>query len=173
MCREQFNTDHSSLMMELTIENFSLKAELLHGMGLTEVEVSLLETELLCIEEELVTCGNTSLDTSYQNVPRCAYTSIELHERKRWNLSIASFTAHSWTLRHSERYVADFYVSDLNSGTRVLVRAGNGAKVVSFVKPATTLHVSIKNIEQFPSLLRWLQNHTIPTDDLEMRFEEG
>ncbi|KAL0904581.1 hypothetical protein M5K25_026708 [Dendrobium thyrsiflorum] len=100
--REQFNTDHSSLMMELTIENFSLKAELLHGMGLTEVEVSLLETELLCIEEELVTCGNTSLDTSYQNVPRCAYTSIELHERKRWNLSIASFTAHSWTLRHSE-----------------------------------------------------------------------
>ncbi|KAL0904582.1 hypothetical protein M5K25_026709 [Dendrobium thyrsiflorum] len=70
-------------------------------------------------------------------------------------------------------YVADFYVSDLNSGTRVLVRAGNGAKVVSFVKPATTLHVSIKNIEQFPSLLRWLQNHSIPTDDLEMRFEEG
>ncbi|KAI0488660.1 hypothetical protein KFK09_028499 [Dendrobium nobile] len=121
----------------------------------------------------LVTCGNTSLDTSYQNVPRCAYTSIELHERKPWNLSMASYTAHSWTLRHSERYVADFYVSDLNSGTRVLVRAGNGAKVVSFVKPATTLLVSIKNKKQFPSLLRWLQNHSIPTDDLEMRFEEG
>lgn len=121
----------------------------------------------------LVTCGNTPLDTSYQNVPRCAYTSIKLHERKAWNLSIASYSAHSWTLRHSERYVTDFYVSDLNTGTRVFIRAGNGAKVVSFIKPATTLHVSMKNKEQFPSFLKWLQNHNISTNDLEMRFEEG
>ncbi|XP_020598203.1 uncharacterized membrane protein At1g16860-like [Phalaenopsis equestris] len=121
----------------------------------------------------LVTCGNCSLETSYQIVPRCAYTSIELYECKAWNLSLAPCIAHSWTLRHSERHVTDFYVSTLNSGTRVLVRAGNGVKVVSFIKPAITLRVSMKNKEQFPSLLRWLQNHNIPNNDLKMRFEEG
>ncbi|KAG0500163.1 hypothetical protein HPP92_000235 [Vanilla planifolia] len=121
-----------------------------------------------------VTCGNIPLDTSYQNVPRCIYTSTELHEsRARKNLYGITYSSCTWSLKRSEKHVVDFYLSDVKSGTRFLVRAGNGAKVICFVKPTMTLLVSKKNKEQSPSFLRWLQNQHIASGDSTMRLNEG
>ncbi|KAF2298255.1 hypothetical protein GH714_020896 [Hevea brasiliensis] len=35
----------------------------------------------------------------------------------------------------NEKYVADFYISDFQSGLRALVKAGHGAKVAPYAKP--------------------------------------
>ncbi|BBH00682.1 Ubiquitin-specific protease family C19-related protein [Prunus dulcis] len=75
--------------------------------------------------------------------------------------------------RHSEKYVADFYISDFQSGLRALVKAGYGAKVAPFVKPATVVDVTKENKELSPSFLRWLAERNLSTDDRIMRLKEG
>ncbi|KAG1327181.1 putative membrane protein [Cocos nucifera] len=122
-----------------------------------------------------VTCGSIPLETSYQNVSRCIYASTELYEYRGWSGSPAnpSHKHFTWGLRHSERHVADFYISDPNTGTRFLVRAGNGANVTSFVKPATILNVSKEDKDLSPDFISWLTEHKISSDDHVMRLEEG
>lgn len=72
-----------------------------------------------------------------------------------------------------QRHASDFYISDPNSGTRFLVRAGNGARVVSFVKPATIVDMNKKNRELSPNFLSWLTEHNLPSDSHIMRLKEG
>lgn len=38
--------------------------------------------------------------------------------------------------------MADFYISDLQSGLRAVVKAGHEAKVSTYVKPATVVDVA-------------------------------
>ena len=52
-----------------------------------------------------------------------------------------------------QKYVADFYISDFQSGLRALVKAGYGAKVAPFVKPATVVDVTKVNKELSPDFL--------------------
>ncbi|ONK78964.1 uncharacterized protein A4U43_C01F1480 [Asparagus officinalis] len=123
----------------------------------------------------MVTCGAAPLETSYQNISRCVYVSTELYEYRGWDgLPVDSkHRPFSWGLRHSERHVSDFYISDPNSGTRFLVRAGNGARVVSFVKPATIVEMTKKNKELNPNFLTWLAEHNISGESRVLRLEEG
>lgn len=79
----------------------------------------------------------------------------------------------SWGSRHSEKYVADFYISDFQSGLRALVKAGYGAKVAPFVKPATAVEVTKENKDLSPSFLRWLADRSLSSDDRIMRLKEG
>ncbi|KAK9935927.1 hypothetical protein M0R45_012800 [Rubus argutus] len=99
----------------------------------------------------VVTCGSIPLESSYQRVPSPANKKS----------------------RHSEKYVVDFYISDFQSGLRALVKAGYGAKVAPFVKPATVVDVSKENRELSPSFLRWLAERNLSTDDRIMRLKEG
>lgn len=69
--------------------------------------------------------------------------------------------------------MADFYISDFQSGLRALVKAGYGAKVAPFVKPATVVDVTKENKELSPSFLRWLAERNLSTDDRTMRLKEG
>ena len=46
---------------------------------------------------------------------------------------------------NEQKYVADFYISDFYSRLRALVKAGYGAKVTLFVKPATAVEVTKEN----------------------------
>lgn len=69
--------------------------------------------------------------------------------------------------------MVDFYISDFQSGLRALVKAGYGAKVAPFVKPATVVNVSKENRELSPSFLRWLAERNLSTDDRIMRLKEG
>lgn len=123
----------------------------------------------------VVTCGSIPLESSYQRVPRCVYVSTELYEYrgcggKTANLKHRCF---SWGLRHSEKYVADFYISDFQSGLRALVKAGYGAKVSPFVKPATVVDVTKEKRDLSPSFLRWLAERNLSGDDRVMRLKEG
>lgn len=69
--------------------------------------------------------------------------------------------------------MADFYISDFQSGLRALVKAGYGAKVSAIVKPATVVDVTKENQELSPTFLRWLADRNLSSDDRVMRLKEG
>ncbi|RVX07650.1 putative membrane protein [Vitis vinifera] len=98
----------------------------------------------------VVTCGNVPLESSFQRVPRCVYTSTSLYEYRGWDSKAANPTHRrfTWGLRSLEverslssfilklqfltvkldvintRHVVDFYISDFQSGLRALVKTG-------------------------------------------------
>ncbi|KAH9749745.1 ubiquitin-specific protease family C19-related protein [Citrus sinensis] len=115
------------------------------------------------------------LESSYQRVPRCVYVSTELHEYKGCGGKPANpkHRCFSWGSRHLEKYVSDFYISDFRSGLRALVKAGYGAKVAPFVKPATVVNITKGNRDLSPSFLRWLADRNLSSDDRIMRLKEG
>ncbi|KAA3489027.1 putative membrane protein [Gossypium australe] len=124
---------------------------------------------------KVVTCGSIPLESSYQREPRCVYVSTELYEYKGWGGKSANSKQRcfSWGCKHSEKFVADFYISDFQSGLRALVKAGYGSKVAPMIKPATVLDVTKENRDSFPSLLRWLAERNLSNDDCIMRLKEG
>lgn len=77
------------------------------------------------------------------------------------------------SLVDGQKYVADFYVSDFQSGFRALVKTGYGAKVAPFVKPSTTVDVTKRNQELSPSFLGWLTDRSLSSDDRIMHLKEG
>ncbi|KAK8551653.1 hypothetical protein V6N13_120102 [Hibiscus sabdariffa] len=123
----------------------------------------------------VVTCGSIPLESSYQKVPRCVYVSTELYEYKGWGGKSADSKRRcfSWGCTHSEKFVADFYISDFQSGLRALVKAGYGSKVAPFVKPATVADVTKENKDLSPSFSCWLAEHNLSRDDCIMRLKEG
>ncbi|XP_058201104.1 uncharacterized membrane protein At1g16860-like [Rhododendron vialii] len=123
----------------------------------------------------VVTCGSIPLESSFQKVPRCVYVSTKLYEYRGWRGKSAKpkHRFFSWGCRHVEKYVADFYVSDFQSGFRAQVKTGYGARVAPFVKPSTTVDITKENRELSPSFLRWLTDRSLSSDDRIMRLEEG
>ncbi|KAA8515572.1 hypothetical protein F0562_018817 [Nyssa sinensis] len=123
----------------------------------------------------VVTCGSIPLESSFQRVPRCVYVSTELYEYRGWGGKSANpkHRFFSWGCRHSEKYVADFYISDFQSGVRAVVKAGYGAKVTPFIKPATVVDITKENRELSPSFLRWLADRSLSSDDRVMCLKEG
>ncbi|XP_019418922.1 PREDICTED: uncharacterized membrane protein At1g16860-like isoform X2 [Lupinus angustifolius] len=71
------------------------------------------------------------------------------------------------------KYIADFYISDFQSGLRALVKAGYGAKVAPFVEPTTVVDVTKGNKELSPNFLGWLADRKLSNDDRIMRLKEG
>ncbi|WOL19100.1 hypothetical protein Cni_G27897 [Canna indica] len=123
-----------------------------------------------------VTCGSIPLETSYRKISRCIYASTELYEHR----ARSGFPANpkhkwfTWGLRNSQRHVADFYISDSTTGMRFLVRAGNGAKVTSFVNSAIVMEMHKKNNNDLSlDFLSWLTEHNLSSDDHRMRLKEG
>ncbi|RAL44901.1 unnamed protein product [Cuscuta campestris] len=123
----------------------------------------------------IVTCGSSPLETSFQKIPRCVYVSTELHEYRGCGAKPAN-SKHcffSWGLRHSEKYVADFYISDYRTGLRALVKAGHGAKVAPFVSSSTVADITKGNKDSSPNFLQWLADRSLSSDDRIMRLKEG
>ncbi|GAB4830781.1 hypothetical protein Ancab_004814 [Ancistrocladus abbreviatus] len=123
----------------------------------------------------VVTCGSIPLESSFQKVPRCVYVSTELFEYRGWGGKSANpqHRFFSWGCRYSEKYVADFYISDFHTGLRALVKTGYGAKVAPFVEPVTVVDVTKEKKEISPNFLRWLADHNLSSDDRIMRLKEG
>ncbi|CAI9756640.1 unnamed protein product [Fraxinus pennsylvanica] len=123
----------------------------------------------------LVTCGSIPLESSFQRIPRCVFFSTELYEYRGCGGKSAKprHPFFSWGCRHSEKYVADFYISDSESGLRALVKTGYGAKVAPFVKPTTVVNVSKDNKELSPNFLRWLADRSLSSDGRTMRLKES
>ncbi|CAI9298086.1 unnamed protein product [Lactuca saligna] len=123
----------------------------------------------------VVTCGNVPLESSFQRVPRCVYTSTSLHEYRGWASKPANPTHRrfTWGLRTMERHVVDFYISDFQSGLRALVKTGYGARVTPYVEESVVLEVDQSNKDSSPQFIRWLNDRNIPPDDRVMRLKEG
>ncbi|KAL3820783.1 hypothetical protein ACJIZ3_006688 [Penstemon smallii] len=123
----------------------------------------------------VVTCGSLPLETSFQRVPRCVYVSSELYEYRGCGgkPANAKHRFFSWGCTHSEKYVADFYISDFQSGLRALVKAGYGAKVAQFVEPTVVVDVTKDNKDLSPNFLRWLSDRGLSSDGQVMRLKEG
>ncbi|KAL6992267.1 hypothetical protein U1Q18_010376 [Sarracenia purpurea var. burkii] len=123
----------------------------------------------------VVTCGNVPLESCFQKVPRCVYTSTSLYEYRGWDSKAANPTHRrfTWGLRSSERRVVDFYISDFQSGLRALVKTGYGARVTPYVEETIVADVNPLNKELYPEFMRWLGERNLSSDDRTMRLKEG
>ncbi|KAF5953178.1 hypothetical protein HYC85_011122 [Camellia sinensis] len=123
----------------------------------------------------VVTCGNVPLESSFQKVPRCVYTSTSLYEYRGWDSKAANPTHRrfTWGLRSSERHVVDFYISDFQSGLRALVKTGYGARVTPYVEESIIVDANPLNKDLSPQFLRWLAERNLSSDDRVMRLKEG
>lgn len=123
----------------------------------------------------VVTCGNVPLESSFQKVPRCVYTSTSLYEYRGWDSTVPKATHRrlSWGLRLLERRVVDFYISDFQSGLRALVKTGHGARVTPYVDDSVLINVNPTKEELSPEFVRWLEERNLSRDNPVMRLEEG
>nr|AFK43022.1 unknown [Lotus japonicus] len=123
----------------------------------------------------VVTCGNVPLESSFQKIPRCVYTSTSLYEYRGWDSKAANPTHRqfTWGLRYLERRLVDFYISDFQSGLRALVKTGHGARVTPYVDDSVLISVNPTKEELSPEFLRWLGERNLSSDDRTMRWEEG
>ncbi|CAK9146094.1 unnamed protein product [Ilex paraguariensis] len=123
----------------------------------------------------VVTCGNVPLESSFQKVPRCVYTSTSLYEYRGWDSKAANPTHRrlTWGLRSSERHVVDFYISDFQSGLRALVKTGYSARVTPYVEESVVVDVNPLNKDLSPEFIRWLGARNLSSDDRVMRLKEG
>ncbi|KAF6155626.1 hypothetical protein GIB67_034721 [Kingdonia uniflora] len=123
----------------------------------------------------VVTCGNVPLESSFHRVSRCVYTSTSLYEYRGWD-SKAANAAHrrfTWGVRSLERHVADFYISDFQSGLRALVKTGCGARVTPYVDESVVIDINPSNRDMSPEFVRWLSQRNLSSDDRIMRLKEG
>ncbi|XP_021748725.1 uncharacterized membrane protein At1g16860-like [Chenopodium quinoa] len=121
-----------------------------------------------------VSCGEVSLESSYENVGGCVYTSTLLYEYqgfgfKAFNLKQPCFL---WRLAFSERLSTDFYISDKNSGIRILVKAGCGCKIVPLIVESRLVSTRKHRILS-PNLTKWLTHRNLATNSRVIRLEEG
>lgn len=72
-----------------------------------------------------------------------------------------------------QRHAVDFYISDLQSGLRALVKAGYGAQVTPYVDESVVIDINTKNKDLAPDFLKWLRKRNLSSDDREMRLKEG
>jgi hypothetical protein len=123
----------------------------------------------------VVTCGNVPLESSFQRVPRCVYTSTSLYEYRGWDSKAANATHRrfTWGLRSSERRVVDFYISDFQSGLRALVKTGYGARVTPYVEESAVVDANPLNKDLSPEFMTWLGERNLSSDDRVMRLKEG
>ncbi|KAL4629061.1 hypothetical protein ACB092_05G282000 [Castanea dentata] len=123
----------------------------------------------------VVTCGNVPLESSFQKIPRCVYTSTSLYEYRGWDSKAAnpSHRHFTWGLRSLERRVVDFYISDFQSGLRALVKTGCGAKVTPYVDDSIFIDVNPQTEELSPEFIRWLGERNLSSDERVMRLKEG
>ncbi|KAF9676451.1 hypothetical protein SADUNF_Sadunf08G0003400 [Salix dunnii] len=123
----------------------------------------------------VVTCGNVPLESSFQRVPRCVYTSTSLYEYRGWDSKAANPTHRrfSWGLRSLERRAVDFYISDFQSGLRALVKTGYGARVTPYVDDSLVIDANPGAEELSPDFLKWLGERNLSSDDRIMRMKEG
>lgn len=123
----------------------------------------------------VVTCGSVSLESSYEKVSKCVYTSTSLYEYRGLNVKPANCkqSCFTWGLRYLERYATDFYISELESGSRALVKAGHGSKVTPYVDETTIIDIANKKKELSSNFIHWLRKRNLPSNVRKMRLKEG
>ncbi|CAI0442167.1 unnamed protein product [Linum tenue] len=123
----------------------------------------------------VVTCGNVPLESSFQKVPRCVYTSTSLYEYRGWDSKAANakHRRFTWGLRSLESRAVDFYISDFQSGLRALVKTGFGARVTPYVDDSFVMDINAGSEEMSRDFSRWLAERNLSSDDRMMRLKEA
>ncbi|KAJ8436889.1 hypothetical protein Cgig2_017314 [Carnegiea gigantea] len=123
-----------------------------------------------------VSCGNVSLESSYEKVGECVYTSTLLYEYEGFRLKALTAKApcFSWRLAYSERFSTDFYIYDRKSGIRSLVKAehGHGRKLIPLIVESRLVNTS-GNRFLSPNLIKWLTDRNLSAESRLIRLEEG
>ncbi|KAK9122257.1 hypothetical protein Syun_019874 [Stephania yunnanensis] len=71
------------------------------------------------------------------------------------------------------RFSTDFYITDMKSGARAMVKAGYGTKVTPLVSESILVNTSSKNRMLSPYLKKWLGERNISVEGRILRMEEG
>lgn len=94
--------------------------------------------------------------------------------------SVVSFHSLNWNphlwyfnLHCGQKHVADFYISDFQSGLRALVKTGHGARVTPYVDESIVVDINQNNRDLSPEFVRWLGERNLSSDDRVMRIKEG
>uniref|UniRef100_A0A1D1YBH7 Putative membrane protein At1g16860 n=1 Tax=Anthurium amnicola TaxID=1678845 RepID=A0A1D1YBH7_9ARAE len=120
-----------------------------------------------------VSCGNIPLQSSYEKAPGCVYASTLLYEYKGYGLNELRTGCFCWKLAYSERFTADFHLTDIKSGIRVMVKAGYNSKVTSLIKENILVRTTGKSGSLSSTLMRWLEERHLSTEARLLRLEEG
>ncbi|XP_057531408.1 uncharacterized membrane protein At1g16860-like [Amaranthus tricolor] len=121
-----------------------------------------------------VSCGDVSLESSYEKVPSCVYTSTLLYEYEGFGLKAFNVQKPClfWRLAYTERFSTDFYISDKHSGIRTLVKAGCGRRLIPLIVESSLVYTKSNRILS-PNLTNWLADRNLPTNSRVIRLEEG
>ncbi|XP_043723499.1 uncharacterized membrane protein At1g16860-like [Telopea speciosissima] len=120
-------------------------------------------------------CGSIPLESSYEKVPRCIYTSTLLYEYRGFHLKAASANHKclQWTLAYSERFSTDFYITDIKSGMSALVKAGYGSKVTPLIVENTLVNTTDGHNILSSYLKKWLAERNLSTEARLLHLKEG
>lgn len=121
-----------------------------------------------------VSCGDIALESSYEKVGRCVYTSTLLYEYEGFGFKSlnAKQPCFLWRLAYSERFSTDFYIFDKNSGIRTLIKAGCGCRLVPLINESRLVYTRRNRILS-PNLTKWLTDKNLSADPRVIRLEEG
>ncbi|WKA05734.1 hypothetical protein VitviT2T_023682 [Vitis vinifera] len=123
----------------------------------------------------LVSCGNISLESSYEKATRCIYTSTLLYEYPGLGLKLADakVPCFGWGLAYCERFSTDFYITDSKSGIRALVKAGSGSRVTPLIVESRLVNTTRKCRFLSSHFKKWLAERNISGQARLLRLEEG
>ncbi|XP_010933777.1 uncharacterized membrane protein At1g16860 isoform X1 [Elaeis guineensis] len=120
-------------------------------------------------------CGDLALESSYEKVGRCVYTSMLLYEYCGFGSKPANANSRYfwWNLAYVERFATDFYITDVKSGTRALVKAGYNSKVIPLIDENILVNTTSKNRELSSTLKKWLERRQLSAGARLLRLKEG
>ncbi|XP_010251624.1 PREDICTED: uncharacterized membrane protein At1g16860-like isoform X2 [Nelumbo nucifera] len=120
-------------------------------------------------------CGSLSLESSYEKVHRCTFTSTLLYEYKGFSLKKANVNNgwFQWRVAYAERFSTDFYITDMKSGIRVMVKAGYGSKVIPLIVESTLVNTTNKHRVLSSYLRKWLVERNLSAEARLLHLEEG
>ncbi|KAL3536668.1 hypothetical protein ACH5RR_000034 [Cinchona calisaya] len=139
------------------------------------VKVTGLIWELDKVLRMVVSCGSVSLESSYEKVNRCIYTSTLLYEFEEPGMrpSYVRESCFLWRMAYSERFSTDFYITDRKSGIRALVKAGADSNVIPLIIESTLVKTTRKCEVLSSPLRKWLTERNLSAEARLLRLEEG
>ncbi|KAJ7239938.1 hypothetical protein O6H91_Y440400 [Diphasiastrum complanatum] len=119
-------------------KNFPKRAVIGFANGYRDAELGTAKDGQYVKVTGVVTCGSVSLESSFQNVNRCIYTSTTLYEYRGFN-SLQANDKHrrfTWGLRHLEFTLEPYTPDDVNRFRQELIRtyAQNGVSIASKIE---------------------------------------
>ncbi|GKU87880.1 hypothetical protein SLEP1_g2211 [Rubroshorea leprosula] len=123
----------------------------------------------------MASCGNVSLESSYERASRCIYSSTLLFEYGQLGLKPVNVnrSCFNWSLMYCERFSTDFYITDQKSGLSAMVKAGSGSRVVPLVRESKLVTTTKQCRTLSAHLRRWLRERNLSVEARLLRLEEG